>query len=92
MIDFSFNCPNGLLRSLWDTARKKHSAATKQFQELTWNYPLRIEWVEGVVHKLPNGCGLIPSQFVLRYQSVVAVVNVGGLVEEETTVFHGSVT
>lgn len=70
---------------------KKHPVATKQFQELTWNYPLRIERVEGVLHKHPNGCGLVPSQFVLHNQSVVAIVDVCGLVEEETAVFHRSV-
>lgn len=43
--------------------------------------------LEGVHHKHPAGCGLIPSQFVLHDQSVVAVVHVGGLVEEETSVF-----
>lgn len=90
-IDLSFGCPNGLLCSLWDTARKKHSASTKHFLELTWNYPLRIKRVERVVHKHPSSCGLVPSQFVLHDQSIVAVVDVGGLVEEETAVFHWSV-
>lgn len=73
------------------SARKKHSAAAMWFQELTGNYPLRIEQPEGVVHKRPVGCGLIPSQFVLNDQGVLAVVDVGGLVEEEAAVFHRSV-
>lgn len=68
--------------------KQTHPAAAKQFQELTRNDPLRIERFEGVVHKQPRGSGLIPSQFVLHNQRVVAVVDVGGLVEEETTVFH----
>lgn len=61
------------------------------FQELTGNYPLRIKQPEGVVHKRPVGRGLIPPQFVLNDQSVLAVVDVGGLVEEEAAVFHRSV-
>lgn len=64
----------------------------KHFQELTRNYSLRIERFEGVVHKHPAGRGLIPSQFVLHHQRVVAVVDVGGLIEEETAVLHRAVT
>lgn len=60
----------------------------KQLQEPTWNYPLRIVHIKGVFHKHPRGCGLIPSQFVPHNQSVVAVVHVGGLVQEETAVLH----
>lgn len=91
---FFFSCPNGLLCLLWQTPWKKHilqlfrTTKQQQFQELTRNYPFRIEWFEGVDHKNPRGSGLIPSQFVLHDQSVVSVVDVGGLIEEETTVFH----
>lgn len=67
---------------------RKHPAASKQFQELTWNHPLGIDSAKRVIHKHPGGRGLIPSQFVLHNQSVKAVVDVGGLVEEETAVFH----
>lgn len=58
---------------------------------LTRNDPLWIKWVEGVVHKHPSGGGLSPSQFVLHDQSVVAIVDVRGLVEEETAVLLRSI-
>lgn len=67
---------------------EKHPKATKQYQELTGNGPVRIEGPKRVVHKIPNGGGLIPSQFVLHNQSVEAIVEVCGLVEEEASVFN----
>lgn len=56
--------------------------------KLTWNDPLWIKRIEGVHHKHPSGCGLLLSQSVLHNHSVVAIVDVGGLVEEETAVHH----
>lgn len=59
----------------------------KQFQGLTRNDPLRIE-IFGKFHELPDGRLLGPAQPVLHDQGVFSVVDVGGLVEEETAVFH----
>lgn len=56
------------------------------------NGPIRIERSEGVHHKHPSGGGLVPSQFVLHNEGVAAVVDMGGLVEGETAIIHGSVT
>lgn len=75
---------------LWRTARKTLQLENN-VRNWTWNYPLRIKRVEGIIHKHPGGSGLILSQSVPHNHRVVAVVDVGGLVEEETTMLHWSV-
>lgn len=59
---------------------------------LTRNDALRVKGVKRIVHELPVACSLVSTQFILHDERVVAVVEVRGLVEEQTAVLNGAVS
>lgn len=51
-------------------------------------------WVKGtkrIIHERPVYRSLGPTQFILRDECVVAIVQMGGLVEEQTAVLNGAI-
>lgn len=58
---------------------------------LTGNNALGVGGLEGVVHEIPCGVGLVAAQPVVDHQRVHAIVHVGGLVEEQAAVLDRAV-
>lgn len=58
---------------------------------LTRNDAFLVKRVKRIIHELPVYRCLVSTQFILHDERVVAVVDVGGLVEEQTAVLNGAV-